>query len=77
MAAALEFMKKNSMVSWTTKDGKHGFGKIVVMDEANGSAFVAVHSWDSANTPPIPLPEQELEVHPVIYCTLTWLTPVS
>lgn len=58
-------MSKNSLVTWTTKDGKHGQGKILVMDEANASAFVKVLSWDKG---------EELEVHPVIYCTLTWLT---
>ncbi len=45
--------------------------------EENERVQVAVHSWDSQNTPPIPLPQDELEVHPVIYCTVTWLTYVN
>lgn len=69
-------MKKQTFVTWTTKDGKRGFGQVIT-DEENGRVQVAVHSWDSKNTPPIPLPEQELEVHPVIYCTVTWLAVVT
>lgn len=55
-------MKKDTKVSWTTKDGNQGFG-VTVSDEVGGHILVAVMS--------------DGEKHHVIWCTVTWLTPLS
>jgi hypothetical protein len=71
-------MKKNTYVIWKTKDGKNGFGQVIT-DEVDGHVQVAVHRWDGGcpvNIPETP-DEAQLEVHPVIWCTTTWLTIVS
>lgn len=55
-------MKKNTHVSWTTNLGIPGSG-ITISDEDDGHVLVAVLS--------------EGEVHHVIWCTVTWLTPTE
>lgn len=68
-------MSKFTYVTWKTKDGKRGYGQ-VISDESESRVQVAVYSWDSQNPNGIPNNDQELEVHPIIYCTVTWLTPI-
>ncbi|HEV3059762.1 MAG TPA: hypothetical protein VGY48_16035 [Vicinamibacterales bacterium] len=55
-------MKKGTLVSWSTKDGNQGFGKVIT-DEDDGHVQVAVMS--------------DGEKHHVIWCTVTWLTVVG
>lgn len=55
-------MKKNTKVTWTTKDGNSGWG-VTVADEEDGHILVAVMS--------------DGEKHHVIWCTVTWLTPIG
>lgn len=58
-------LKKNTNVTWHTKDGIEGRG-IVISDEEDGHVLVEVHS----------LRGKVDEVHFVIRCTVTWLTVV-
>lgn len=55
-------MKKNTKVSWTTKDGNQGFGT-TVSNEDDGRILVAVMS--------------DGEKHHIIWCTVTWLTEMA
>jgi hypothetical protein len=55
-------MKKSTKVSWTTKDGNQGFG-VTITDEEDGHIQVAVMS--------------DGEKHHVIWCAVTWLTPLG
>lgn len=54
-------------VSWTLKDGSVGKGTIA-FDEADGRVLVAVDPKPDAPS------AFSREVHPVIWCTATWLT---
>lgn len=63
-------MKKSTRVGWTLKDGTPGTGT-VISDEENGRVLVAVD-------PKLDAPSAfTREVHPVIFCTVTWLTPIA
>ncbi len=54
-------------VGWTLKDGTKGEGQ-TLSDEVNGHVLVAVD-------PKLDAPSAfSREVHPVIWCTATWLT---
>lgn len=58
-------LQNGDKVSWTTQDGKPGWG-FCVGDEENGHVMVEVHQ----------LRGEPQEVHTLIRCTVTWLTKV-
>ena len=60
-------MKKGTNVSWLLS-GQTGRGHgVTIADEENGHVLVAVDYMTSDDIVP-------LGYHPVIYCTVTWLT---
>jgi len=63
-------VKRGARVGWTLKDGTPGKGT-VISDEADGHVLVAVDPKPDAPS------AFTREVHPVIYCTVTWLTPMD
>lgn len=67
-------MNKGTRVSWTFKDGSKGTGVTISHDDDEGGhVMVAVDPL-----PPAPgLRASSLEFHPVIWCTTTWLAPVT
>jgi hypothetical protein len=54
-------MEKGMLVTWTTKTGAKGNGRVLTNTE-DGHVMVAVDS--------------DGELHPVIYCAVTWLKEV-
>ena len=58
-------MKKGTKVSWQLKDGTIGDG-ITIADEDDGKIQVAVHEVGGS----------EYEMHLVLWCNTTWLTPM-
>jgi len=59
-------------VCWTLKDGTHGEGITVGDEDSSGRILVAVDPLQP--DPNRRLAQASLEFHPVIYCTVTWLT---
>jgi hypothetical protein len=59
-------MLKDVKVSWKLKNGTPGWG-MTASDEVDGKIQVAVHSSNNVLQ----------EMHYVILCTTTWLTPVG
>lgn len=60
-------------VGWTLKDGSKGTGRVLAMfsateTELDGHVLVAVDPKPDAPS------ALSREVHPVIWCTVTWLT---
>lgn len=59
----------NTRVKWTLKDGTVGTGTTIEHERQDGRVLVAVD-------PKLDAPSAfSREVHPVIFCTATWLTP--
>ena len=56
-------MKKDTKVEWITSSGVHGTG-VVLADEVAGHVPVAVDAPTG-------------EEHRMIWCTVTWLTPLK
>lgn len=61
-------MKKGTKVSWKLKSGGGGSGTVIT-DEENGRVQVAVEERWGNGTHCLD------EMHFVIWCTVTWLTP--
>lgn len=59
-------MKKGTKVSWLIENHTVRGNGTVISDEEDGHVMVAVNTLDNSETP--------LGYHPVIYCTVTWLT---
>ncbi len=60
-----EAMKKNTRVSWQVAGLLHRGSGVVISDEENGKVLVAVDHMGGEPNP---------GYHPVICCTVTWLT---
>lgn len=67
-----ERLKRGTRVGWTLKDGTQGQG-VTASDEEDGKVLVAVDPLQPAPG----LRQSSLEFHPVIYCTVTWLTVLA
>lgn len=65
-------MNVGTRVTWTLKDGTVGHGEVVA-PVPGGRVLVAVDPLQP--DPTRKLAQSSLEFHPVICCTVTWLTP--
>lgn len=72
MSSSVDNLKAGDRVTWTLLDGTKGLGTIAA-DPTSTHAFVAVDPLKLAPG----LRQSSLEFHPVIWCTLTWLTKVN
>ena len=61
-------MKKNTIVSWLIQGAENrGHGKTISNEDEYGCILVAADYFGEEN-------EKILGYHPVIHCTVTWLT---
>lgn len=58
-------MKPNTKVSWLVTGMKIRGNGVIITDLGNGKVLVSVNSMSG---------EPNAGFHPVIYCTITWLT---
>lgn len=62
-------MKKGTRVSWLAEGASVRGTGTVISEEDNGRVLVAVDGGTFENIP--------MAYHMVIYCTVTWLTPIT
>lgn len=72
-------MKKGTKVSWQISDsGRRGSGVTISDEDSNGTILVAVNDYGLLNTSDgwqlTNMVVGPIGFHPVIHCTVTWLT---
>ncbi len=70
-------MKKGTRVSWTLKSGMAGGIGTVITNEADGEVQVKVESQWELHQMSGQRTHTQNEMHYVISCTVTWLSPVD
>jgi len=67
----MSLLLRGQRVCWTLKDGSRGEG-VTATDEIDGHIMVAVDPLQP--DPNRKYAQSSLEFHPLIFCTVTWLT---
>ena len=70
-------MKKGTKVSWTLKAGMAGGSGTVISDEVDGQVLVSVERQWEVHQQTGQKSVTENEMHYVLNCTVTWLTPAA
>lgn len=70
-------MQPGARVGWTLKDGTPGSGVVLSLWHGiDGTAPDVTHALVAVDPKPDAPSAFTREVHPVIFCTITWLTAI-